>query len=59
MNKKQVTHIVIVCNDCEKEFTDYSNAKEIAMKHADKMGHSIQGEISIHFHYKGKKNGNK
>lgn len=55
VTKKQVIHIVANCFECGKEFSNYSNAKEIAMKHADMYGHYISGEMAIAFHYQGKK----
>lgn len=52
--KKQVTHIIANC-ECGKEWSNYSNAQELAMLHADKYGHYIAGELAVRFSYQGKR----
>lgn len=43
------------CLDCSWKTESYKNAQAIAKIHAQKHGHKVRGDLSIAFHYDGRK----
>ena len=47
----------VKCEDCDWEAKSYKNAQATAKRHAQHYKHRVTGELTIHFSYNGKEEG--
>jgi len=54
IKSKWVTHVILECVTCKKEWSNHKTAVGLARRHVAKTEHTVRGEIGYAVEMKGK-----